>query len=176
MALPALQMPPGRAAPGLAASRGDHPHLPPLWQAYPHLCLTRSRRQNARGGTMAALFCLWLEWGQGLCRRYQYRALRRCLSQALASLTPITTRRSSDHDTERSQLGVVYRVRAGATVAANVPSGPPDLLRKDVRQWLGQICDVAFCAATRSHASLVWIATACSRLIYLDVLLSNGTK
>jgi hypothetical protein len=44
--------------------------------------------------------------------------------------------------------------------AANVPSGPPDRVRKAVRQWLGQLCDAAFCTATTYHASLVWIATA----------------
>jgi hypothetical protein len=87
----ALQMPPGRAAPGLAAPQRYEPHLPPLWPACQHLCLTLSRRQKARGGSLAALFCMWLEWGKGLCRRDQYRALRRCLSQALASLLSITT-------------------------------------------------------------------------------------
>ena len=35
-------------------------------------------------GSLVALCCLWLERGQGLCRRHQYRTLRRGLSQALA--------------------------------------------------------------------------------------------
>src|SRR6266851_5090378 len=68
------------------------------------------------------------------------------------------TSHASYDENEISQLGVVYRLRAGATVAANVPSGPPDSLRKEVCQRLDQVCHSPFRTATRHHASLVRIA------------------
>src|SRR5207244_11067012 len=69
----------------------------------------------------------------------------------------------------------VYRCRACAAVAANVPSGSPDLLRKEVYQWLDHVCDPAFRATTRHHASFVRLAGQTFGLINQDVLLSNGS-
>src|SRR5260370_13324325 len=119
------------------------------------------------------MFRMRLERGQGLRRRHQHCPLRRYVPQAGSRSR---TRCSSYHDAEKSELGVVYRCRAGATVAANVPSGPPDRVRKDVREWLDQVCHPAFRFVSRNHATLVRLAVSCYRLINLDVLLSNGTK
>jgi len=56
LAMSALQMSPLGAAPGLAVSQRHDAHLPPLWRVCAYLCLTRSRRQKARCGSLAALF------------------------------------------------------------------------------------------------------------------------
>ena len=78
----ALQMPSRGAAPGLAAPSRHDPHLPPLWQACSHLCLPCPRCPSAGCGSLAALFRVWLEWGQRLRRRHQHCAVGRRLSAA----------------------------------------------------------------------------------------------
>ena len=159
LAHPALQMSFEWAAPDLAVSQRDYPYLPALWNAGFYLCLTCSRRQKTRCRPLAALFCVWLEWGQRLRRSDQHCSVghRFPVTGKGAQRSPTPTA-SSNYEDQTSQLGFVYRIRAGATVAANVPSGPPDLLRKEVCQRLDHVCDSAFRTATRYDASLERIA------------------
>ncbi|SRR5713101_6075902 len=117
---------------------------------------------------------MWLERGQGLCRCSQHCQTRRRLPQTLSGdWTYLPS--FHDRDAHGHELGVVYRFRAGATVAANVPSGPPPRRRKDLHQRLDQICYPAFRFVPRHRVSLVRITGPCDSLIKLDILLSNGT-
>src|SRR5260370_40746540 len=116
---------------------------------------------------------MWLERGQGVCRCSQQCQTRRRLPQTLSGdWTYLPS--FHDRDEHGHELGVVYRFRAGATVAANVPSGPPPEWRKDLYQRLDQICYPTFRFVPRHHASLVRITGPCDRLIRLDILPSNG--
>ena len=115
---------------------------------------------------------MWLERGQGLCRRSQHCQTRRCLPQRVS---PDWTHLPSFHDRDEQghELGVVYRFRAGATVATNNLSGLPDCVRKDVCERLDQVCHPAFRIATRHHASFVRIVVHTYSLINLDILLKQ---
>src|SRR5215471_1359137 len=98
------------------------------------------------------------------------------LPQAGCPISPRCITGSSNHDQEKSQLGVLYGFRAGAAVAANVPKVPPPSWRKDLCQRLAQVCHPACCFVPRNHAPLVRIAALADRLTNQDLLLSNGRK